>query len=359
MSSGGQTSSVTSQPPAWYSNAAQSYLNRAGEVAGQDYVPYTGQRVADMSPITRGSIQGLWGLANGHPMGDDAVNMTRQTLQGGYSNPFGGVQGGANVSTQRNQFAGEQTPGVGTQRNQYAGMDNPHLRTIMDQGQEDITKNYFGAVNNIMSRFKDRNSSSFQAAQSNAQDNLARQLGQYNAGMMNEQLNRSSGLEESFLGRDFAGQQFNANLGENAINRRMGAEESFLGRDFAGQQFNSGLGERAVDRGFQGHENERNRQMQGVGAATGLLGSHRDSLMAALQGGGLEQQHMQDLLNSNYGDFREWRDYDKGQSDFFGNSLSRAAGGAGSTQTSQGPGPDRMSQGMGALAMANYLGRGK
>lgn len=315
MSSGGQTSSVTSQPPAWYSNAAQSYLNRAGEVAGQDYVPYTGQRVADMSPITRGSIQGLWGLANGHPMGDDAVNMTRQTLQGGYSNPFGGVQGGQEV---------------GTDRNQYAGMDNPHLRTMMDQGRGDITKNYFGAVNNIMSRFKDRNSSSFQAAQSNAQDNLARNLGQYEAGMLNDQFNRSAGLEESFLGRDFAG-----------------------------QQFNSGMGERAVDRGFQGHENERNRQMQGVGAATGLLGSHRDSLMAALQGGGLEQQHMQDLLNSNYGDFREWRDYDKGQSDFFGNSLSRAAGGAGSTQTSQGPGPDRMSQGLGALALTNYLGRGK
>jgi hypothetical protein len=314
-SSSGPTSQVTNAPPAWYSNAAQSYLNRAGEVSGQDYQPYTGQRVADLSPVTRGSIQGLWDMANGHPMGDDAVNMTRNTLQGNYSNPFGGVQGGQNV---------------GTSRNQYAGMDNPHLRTIMDQGQQDITKNYFGAVNNVMSRFKDRNSSSFQAAQSNAQDNLAKQLGQYNAGMMNEQLNRSSGLEESFLGRDFAG-----------------------------QQFNSQLGERATERGFQGHENERGRQMQGVGAATGLLGSHRDSLNAALHAGDIERNWMQGALDSQYGDFREWRDYDRNQLDIYGNALSRSAGGAGSTQTSQGPGPDRVSQGIGMAAAANYLGRGK
>jgi hypothetical protein len=314
-SSSGPTTTSTNQPPPWHSNAAQGYLQRAGEVAGQDYTPYTGQRVADLSPVTRGAIGGLWDLANGHPMGDDAVNMTRKTLQGGFSNPFAGAQGGKDV---------------GTQRNQYAGMDNPHLRAIMDQGQQDITKNYFGAVNNVMSRFKDRNSSSFQAAQSNAQESLAKQLGQYNAGMMNEQLNRSSGLEESFLGRDFAG-----------------------------QQFNSQLGERAVDRGFQGHENERNRQMQGVGAATSLLGSHRDSLQAALQGGDVERNWMQGALDSNYGDFREWRDYDRNQLDIYGNALSRSAGGAGSTQTSQGPGPDRVSQGLGAFAAANYLGRGK
>jgi hypothetical protein len=312
---GGQTSSVTNQPPAWLQNAAQGYLGRAGEVAGQDYQPYTQQRVADLSPVTRGSIGGLWDLANGHPMGNDAVDMTRRTLQGGFSNPFGG-QGGENV---------------GTQRNQYGGADNPHLRTIAEQGRGDIARTFHDATNRTMSRFRDpsdRNSSSFQQAQGRNEENLARGLTQYDAQLGNAQMDRA-----------------------------LGAEESFLGRDFAGQQFNSNLGERGADRGFQGHENERNRQMQGVGATTSLLGSHRDSLNSALQAGDIERGHNQNLLDSQYGDFREWRDYDRNQLDVYGNALSRAGGGAGSTQTSQGPGPDRVSQGMGAFALANFLGR--
>lgn len=357
-SSSGPTSTVTSQPPPWYSDAARGYLQRAGEVAGQDYQPYTGQRVADLSDTTLAGIRGIYDMAQGHPMGNDAVDMTRRTLQGGYSNPFAG-QGGANVSTQRNQFAGMQNPNgnVSTQRNEYAGMDNPHLQTLMGQGRSDIARTYNDATANNLARFRDRNSSSFQQRQERTDENLARQLGQYEAGMQNEQFNRSAGLEEGFLGRDFAGQQFNAGLGENAINRLMGSEESFLGRDFAGQQFNSGLGEAAANRGFQGHENERGRQMQGVGAATNLLDTHSRNLMNAVQAGGVERNQMQDLLNSQYGDFNEWRNYPNQQLDVFGNALSRSAGGAGSTQTRQGPGPDRVSQGMGALAAANYLGR--
>jgi hypothetical protein len=351
-SSSGPTSQVTNAPPAWYSNAAQGYLNRAGEVAGQDYTPYTGQRVADLSPVTRGAIGGLWDLANGHPMGDDAVNMTRRTLQGGYSNPFAGAQGGKDVSTQRNSFG---NPNVQSQRNQFAG-ENPYFMQQLDRGQSKIADAYKRGTSADTTRMFNLSGafggSAHQNAVKNNEEALAEQLGGFTSGMLNDQYQRTAGLEESHLGRDFAGQQFNTNLGAQL-------EEGYLGRDFAGQQFNSGLGERAVDRGFQGHENERNRQMQGVGATTGLLGSHRDSLQAALQGGDVERNWMQGALDSNYGDFREWRDYDRNQLDVYGNALSRTAGGVGSTRTEQGPGPDRVSQGLGAFAAANYLGRGK
>jgi hypothetical protein len=248
-SSAGPTTTSTNQPPPWHSNAAQGYLNRAGEVAGQDYTPYTGQRVADLSPVTRGSIGGLWDLANGHPMGDDAVNMTRNTLQGNYSNPFGGAKGGANVSTNRNQFAGE----------------NPYFMQQLERGQSKIADAYKRGTSADTTRMFNLSGafggSAHQNAVKNNEEALAEQLGGFTSGMLNDQYQRSAGLEESYLGRDFAGQQFNSNLGE-----------------------------RATDRGFQGHENERNRQMQGVGATTGLLGSHRDSLQAALQGGDIERQ---------------------------------------------------------------------
>lgn len=363
-SSSGPTSTVTSQPPPWYSDAARGYLQRAGEVAGQDYQPYTGQRVADLSDTTLAGIRGIYDMAQGHPMGNDAVDMTRRTLQGGYSNPFAG-QGGANVSTQRNQFAGMQNPNgnVSAQRNSYGGMENPAFRSMLTSGLEDISKAYKEGTSADTTRMFNLSGafggSAHQNTVKNNEEALAKQMGQFSSGMLNDQFNRSSGLEESFLGRDFAGQQFNAGLGENAINRLMGSEESFLGRDFAGQQFNSGLGEAAANRGFQGHENERGRQMQGVGAATNLLDTHSRNLMNAVQAGGVERNQMQDLLNSQYGDFNEWRNYPNQQLDVFGNALSRSAGGAGSTQTQQGPGPDRVSQGMGALALGNYLGRDK
>lgn len=316
MSSGGQTQTTFQGPPQWIQDAAQGYLNRAGEVAGQDYQPYTGQRVADLSPTTQAGIRGIDGLAHGHPMGDDAVNMTRQTLQGNYSNPYGGMQGGANVSTQRNMYAGE----------------NPYFQQQLARGQQKITDAYNRGVSADTTRMFNLSGafggSAHQNAIRNNQEVLGEQLGDFTNNMLADQYNRSAGLEESFLGRDFAG-----------------------------QQFNSGMDERAIDRGFQGHENERNRQMQGVGAATGLLGSHRDSLMAALQAGDIERRQMQSLLDSQYGDFQEWRNYPNQQLDIMGNAISRAMGGAGSQTTMTGPGPDRVSQGMGALALGSMFSR--
>lgn len=315
-SGGGPTSTVTNQPPAWYSNAAQSYLNRAGEVSGQPYTPYNGQRIADLSPVTTGSIQGLWDLANGHPMGDDAVNMTRNTLQGNYSNPH----------------ADRQTQGVGTQRNSYGG-ENPYFMQQMSRGQDKIIDAYSRGASadttrmfNLAGAF---GGSAHQNAVKNNQEVLAEQLGDFTNNMLSDQYNRSAGLEESYLGRDLSGQQFNAGLSEAAINR-----------------------------GFQGHEAERGRQMGAVGGATGLLDSHSQALMRAMQGGDIERSHMQRLLDSQYGDFTEWRDWEQNQTDRFGNALARSAGGAGSTQTSQGPGADPVQQGLGAFMMANALGRG-
>jgi hypothetical protein len=315
-SSAGPTTTMTNQPPAWYSNAAQGYLGRAGEVAGQDYTRYDGQRIADLSPVTRGAIGGLWDMANGHPMGDDAVNMTRNTLQGKYKNPF----------------ADSKTGDIGSERNKYAG-ENPYFMQQLGRGQEKITDAYNkGAAADTARMFALSGAfggSAHQNAVKNNQEVLGQQLGDFTNSMLSDQYTRSAGLEESYLGRDFDGQKFNAGLNENSINR-----------------------------GFQGHESERGRQMQGVGAATNLLDTHSNNLMRAMQAGDIERGHMQSLLDSNYGDFREWRDFDRNQLDIYGNALSRAAGGAGSTQTSQGPGPDRVSQGLGAMAAANFLTRG-
>jgi hypothetical protein len=365
MSQGGQQSSVTNSLPEWYSNSAQGYLQRQGEISGQDYTPYGGQRVADLSPTTQAGIQGIQDMAYGHPMGNDAVDMTRNTLQGNYSNPYAGMSGGSQVGTQRNTMMGP-TPNVnvGSQRNQFQG-ENPYFMQQLQRGTEKITDAYNkGTAADTTRMFNMAGAFGGSAHQDVMKDNqevLGEQLGDFTNNMLSGQYDRSAGLEESFLGRDFAGQQFNQ--GNNAMyqdrfnDRAFQGEENYLGRDFAGQQFNSTMGERGLDRDFSGWENERGRQMGSVGNATNLLNTHSNNLMNAVQAGGIEQNQYQRLLDSQYGDFNEWRDWEQRQNDAFGNALSRSAGGAGSTATTTGPGPDPMSQAFGGLSLASMLGR--
>lgn len=104
-----------------------------------------------------------------------------------------------------------------------------------------------------------------------------------------------------------------------------------------------------------GYENERARQMQAAGLASGLLGSMGGANMNALQAGGIEQGNNQSVLDSMYGDWNDWRNYPQQQLGIFGNALSQAMGAGGQQSTTQGPGPDRISQGIGTLALGRML----
>jgi hypothetical protein len=157
-------------------------------------------------------------------------------------------------------------------------------------------------------------------------------LSQYTAGMQNGQWDRSAGLEQQFLNSSLQNQQFDKNLGgqwtENQLGRGMGAFEA-----------------------------DQGRRMQGVGSALGLMNNQSQNFMNAIQAGGIESNQQQRLIDSLYGEWDEYRNWDQKQNDQFGNALSRSIGGAGQQQTTEGPGPDRMSQGMGALALGNYFMR--
>lgn len=120
-----------------------------------------------------------------------------------------------------------------------------------------------------------------------------------------------------------------------------------------------GLGDAIAPIYQSGYENERNRQMQAVSGAQGLLGSMGNANMNALQAGGIEQGNYQDILDSMRGDWTEWRDWDQRGLGIFGNALSQAMGAGGTQSTTSGPGPDRISQGIGTLALGRALAGSK
>lgn len=103
-----------------------------------------------------------------------------------------------------------------------------------------------------------------------------------------------------------------------------------------------------------GYENERNRQMQAVPAAMGLFGGMGQANQNAIQGSDIERQYQNQLYGSQYDDWQNYFNYPNQQLGVFGNALRSMSGAAPQTTTTQGPAPDRISQGLGLW----MLGRG-
>lgn len=338
MSSSGPTSTQTQSIPGWLQSAGQQYLGQAGQIASQPWTPYTGQRVADLTPIQRQGIQDLGNLSGGTPSVNAADDMLTSTLQGGYGNPYG--QGGAVSGGGQYQF----DPLRGGQ-NQYEG-ENPYFRQSLQTGLNDIGDAYRRTTAADTTRMFNlagvTGGGAHESAVANNERALADRMGGFTNQMYQGQFDRSAQLAESGLNRNFQAGQFNANLGstsfENAANRNLNAG-----------QFNANLGSSTW-------ENERNRQLQAAGAATGLMGARGTAATNALNAGGLEQRNYQDLLNSQYQDFQGWNGWGEHQLGVFGNALGSLLGRSGSTTTTQGPGADPFAQGLGAWQLANQFG---
>lgn len=310
MSGGGQASTTqtqTSTIPQWLQDSAQGYLGSAGQVAQLPFVPYNGQRVADLSPTQQQGIQGLSDLASGTPYMDAAQGQITNTLQGNYSNPYA-------------------SRGVSIGSNPYLG-ESPYFQSQLDRGASDILRNYQRGTSadttrmfNLAGAF---GGSAHQTAMANNEHELGNTLANYENQARQGQYQYSGNLAESGLNRDLNAGQFNANLGSSA------------------------------------YENERNRQMGAVSGAQGLYGSQGQAYLNALNGGNTERNQYQQLLDSQYGDFQRWLGYPQQQLDIYGNALGHVIGNSGgqTSTVNQLPPPDRVSQGLGFAALGSMLGR--
>lgn len=181
---------------------------------------------------------------------------------------LGGVLGGGGFTAGRNQYAGE----------------NPYLDQMIGKAQGDVVDNYTSAtLPGLMGQFNAGGAyggSAHQQALSTSQKNLADQLGQISTGMRSADYDRQVGLDESYL------------------QRQQAAWDSSQGRILQG----IGMAPALDQAGYYGAN-----QLAGVGDANQ----------------GLTQR----VLDNNYNNWLEARDWQANQQGLLGNALNSINGG--------------------------------
>jgi hypothetical protein len=292
------TTTSTSGMPSWVQPYASGFLQRAQTVADSPYQAFTGQRVADMAPWQQQGLQAQAQRAmSGSPVMNQANAGLTNMMQGGgtaAANAYGPVQ---------------------AQANPYAG-SNPYLQQSIDSAMGDVTRNW----NNVqkpqwdtaMQRSGSFGNSGVAQANQMAQSDMQRNMGNIASGMRMQDYTQQQQLGESAANRNLQAGQFNATMGEN----------------FAGRQdsmFNQGQG----------------RALSALGMAPQYAQQDYNDISQLQQAGAAYQGQNQKLLDNQYAQFLESRQYPQQQLDIMGNALGRSYG---QTNTTTQPGPSTGSQ---------------
>lgn len=171
--------------------------------------------------------------------------------------------------------------------NPYAGQ-NPYINQLVQDAQGDVTRAYSNTVApNLMAQFNASGAyggTAHQAALGESQRQLADQLGQ---------------VSTSLRGADYQNQQ---QLAEADINRRTQAQSEDLSR-------NAGLYEALYGRQQDAWNSYQGRQLQALALApqTQQSGYYDANMLANI--GGAQQGLNQSILDQNYANFLEGRDW--------------------------------------------------
>jgi hypothetical protein len=182
--------------PSWVQPFASGYLDRAQNVADQQYQPYTGATVAGFNPFQTSAFQGIADRASA---GNPAMNAANQQA-------------------------------VGTMNGYYLN-GNPFLQSQIDSAQGDLTKQW----NNVAKPAWDTamsNSGSFGnagVAQANAyaQEGLQKNLGQISSNMRFQNYDQERGRQMQAMGMapSFANQDY------QDLNALQGVGNTIQGQD--------------------------------------------------------------------------------------------------------------------------------
>lgn len=270
------------------------------------YKPYQGNdpnaRIAGMTGDQQTAFQELRnmnaGTANPLPAVNAAIGQTTDTLTGQY---LGGDK--------MNPYAGQNNPWadamINNNTNQYVG-DSPQFEHMLHSGQEDIARSYQQGTAADTTRMFNLSGafggSAHQNAVANNEYGLAKQLGNYTAGMQNDQYNRSAGLTDAQLGRDLQADTTNKSLGQSSY-------DSYL------------------NRGSGSYEAERQRQMGAIGAGNDQQNLGFQRANALLGVGDANRGYNQDILNLNYNNTQDMNNQQYKMADWYTGLLGRAQGG--------------------------------
>lgn len=163
---------------------------------------------------------------------------------------------------------------------------------------------------------------------------------------------RAQGQQDAFLN---AQQQFERDRTAGMATDRANLESELDRRKLEqqAQQFQAGLGKDLFATGLSGLSDTS----KGIGA---LASAEQDAILSRLQAqsavGNAQQQLAQDVLDKQYQEAMEQRDWGKRQLEFYSNILRGNAGALGTTQVQYSPAPDPTSQiaGLGLAGLGLY-----
>ena len=269
-------------------------LNHAEQLSWDGFRPFQGQRFAGVT-------------GDQSEAGDYTRNMARMS-----SNPLGATN--AARGQIEDTLGGHYLSNPFNAPNQFQGMDNPYFNDVMQQGLGNIAEQYTSATEPEIRAQMVMNGTlgggAHDQLRDKAQSNLAKQMGQFSSGMLNDQYNRSAGLDES-----------------------------------------------ALNRGSQNFGDERNRMMGAVGQGQNEQGLAYQRIGALQDFGGFMQGQQQQGMDFGYNQFQDSLNWPYKQFDFLTNLYGRAQGGLAPNQTMYSGGGNGVAQGAGGLmALASLFG---
>lgn len=315
----GQSTTSTQAAPTWALPYWGSYLNGASSQTQQPYQRYGGQRIADFSPE---QYQGM-GMTANLATGNNGAMSALQDMYGG------GGQGMLSYGG----TAGRDVGSPSLRRNPLLDSASGDLDSIIHRTNADVARDYAtgtaAQTDARAARSRAFGGSAYEETTRQNAASLADRLAGNESGMRYQDLQSRRQLEDAQLQRELQ-----ASISNNSLQASMGSAATSA----ATSRMN------AMD------ANRLNAAQFGV--------THRyDDANQLMNVGNLRRMYSQGLLDQNYGDFTEQRDYPNQQLDRFGNAISRATGGQGTTtsqtSTSSNPWANLLGGSMGAMALWN------
>ena len=237
-------------------------LQNAESLASQPYQQYGGPRIAGFNMDQLNAIGYGRNIANMSsnpiPAMDAARSQITQTLGNDYL-----------MGPMRNEAA--------YMSNRFSGDTNPYFQDVLKSGMDDITDSYQqGTAANTTRMFNLSGAfggGAHQKAVANNEAALAKQLGTFSSGMLNDQYNRSAQLEESGLGRAtgaFEGERGRQMSAIGAGQGEQGLAEGRLKMLMGLGDAQRGLQQDYYNLDFQNWQNQQNHPYQMMDWQTGL-----------------------------------------------------------------------------------------
>ena len=303
-SGGTSNTSQQSQLPGWVNSDAMNNLDLANQTANQLMGPYTGQRVASMTPEQQALIQQLYGN----------VGSTNAAFQ----------QAGATTNQLMGYTPQTVTPQMLASTNLQPYM-NPYTQSVINPSMQLLAQQNQQGLNSI------GNSAIGAKAFGGSRQGVAE-------GAQNAQSNLLAGQ----LGAQLYGQDFT---------QAQAAATGDINRDFSGQQFNSQMG-------LQGAQFQGQMAQQLAGLSQAQQTNYLQGIQAAMSGQGLLQQQNQQELTAQQQLYAEQRQQPLDVLAIRQNALSQSPYGQTSYGTAPGPSTNPALTGLGTAATtAGLLGQ--